>query len=1048
MKETSKRSDYAAICKENERKYGTDIGRIGKMLLADRYADRTHFIFELLQNAEDALAKRSGENQNIPASIKFDISESSLVVSHYGKLFDENDVKGVCGIAESTKNELTAIGRFGIGFKSVYSFTDIPEIHSGNEHFAIDNYVLPKEIPAIELEENETKIILPLNQEKKLEYYNEIVLGIKRINLNCLLFLRHIEEIEWSANGEDNGVFMRSKPNQRGDNVREIELIGQTNIGDITSGKYLVFSKEVSNERNTGLVEIAFLMNDKKIQVVPHSPLVVFFPTEKQTALGFLVQGPYRTTPSRDNIPTKDEWNKKCVSVTGELVVESLHWLRDNNMLDIEGLRCYPIDKINFDSTNMFSSLYDIVKTAFINEPLLPRYKGGYVSANESLIARTKELRELLFNAQGLSDLYNGKNNLLQEEISEERNLNLRNYLIKDIGVNEITPDKIISKIDSAFLKKQDNKWIRDFYEFLSKQKDMYEKLKSMPIIRLSNYEHIVPFKNGKPQVFLPGQETEFPTVHKEVCGDEKSGAFAFLKAIGLTEPNPVDDVILNILPKFDESPIPFTEETYKQTIQRILMAFDTDSTSQKEKLISELKNKKFVAVINAATGEKDYTTPDIVYFQTESFKSLFDGVDSIYFVNEQWGLKGEKPRELLEKCGVYRNLRPIEKHTAFSHTDSHKELSEVRQKEGLSEYTWQKIENNNTLYGLEELLIYFEKLSNEEKAKRSRLIWKELGNLYERRRESVFLGTYSWGHGWLSRKAGIDPYFIRILNKTAWIPDHEGNLHTPSAILFNSLGWDDNIFLRSKILFKSDEIQEFEEKTGYKAVPQNEYEQFKKWQEAQKIQSNTNEKSKNEFIPALSVADAPLQVSDFTGKDQSIPFDESQLNKSVAQTSDTNSTLISKKDSNSKPTSDNNNSSEESSVNSEYQKKEGRYGEEYVLKLLNEEYKDNINNVDIIDLNKDGKIGKGADVVVKDKTSGKTIKLVEVKSTTGLKGSEQRISGVQWETARKEGDLYWIYCVYNVKNNPEVVRIQNPIQKWKDGLLFADPVDFVINPI
>ena len=28
------------------------------MLLANRYADRTHFIFELLQNAEDALARR------------------------------------------------------------------------------------------------------------------------------------------------------------------------------------------------------------------------------------------------------------------------------------------------------------------------------------------------------------------------------------------------------------------------------------------------------------------------------------------------------------------------------------------------------------------------------------------------------------------------------------------------------------------------------------------------------------------------------------------------------------------------------------------------------------------------------------------------------------------------------------------------------------------------------------------------------------------------------------------------------------------------------
>lgn len=50
--------NYAEIRRDNERRYGTDIGRIGPMLLAHRYDERTHFIYELLQNAEDAFAKR------------------------------------------------------------------------------------------------------------------------------------------------------------------------------------------------------------------------------------------------------------------------------------------------------------------------------------------------------------------------------------------------------------------------------------------------------------------------------------------------------------------------------------------------------------------------------------------------------------------------------------------------------------------------------------------------------------------------------------------------------------------------------------------------------------------------------------------------------------------------------------------------------------------------------------------------------------------------------------------------------------------------------
>src|SRR5260221_14433539 len=99
--------DYNAIRHENERRYGTDIGRIGAMLLADRYDDRTHFIFELLQNAEDALTRRAGRQGS--RTVQFDLRENALFVSHFGHRFDEDDVRGICGIAESTK-DLTAIG--------------------------------------------------------------------------------------------------------------------------------------------------------------------------------------------------------------------------------------------------------------------------------------------------------------------------------------------------------------------------------------------------------------------------------------------------------------------------------------------------------------------------------------------------------------------------------------------------------------------------------------------------------------------------------------------------------------------------------------------------------------------------------------------------------------------------------------------------------------------------------------------------------------------------------------------------------------------------
>lgn len=95
----------------------------------------------MLQNAEDALGRRGAWNGFKRATLN--LTPASLALSHFGRPFDEADVRGVCGIAESTKDKFS-IGRFGIGFKSVYTFTDRPEIHSGEEGFAVENDVQPK----------------------------------------------------------------------------------------------------------------------------------------------------------------------------------------------------------------------------------------------------------------------------------------------------------------------------------------------------------------------------------------------------------------------------------------------------------------------------------------------------------------------------------------------------------------------------------------------------------------------------------------------------------------------------------------------------------------------------------------------------------------------------------------------------------------------------------------------------------------------------------------------------------------------------------------
>src|SRR5205823_4431446 len=69
-----------------------------------------------------------------------------------GEPFTRSDVENITGIGNSNKpQEVNKIGRFGMGFKSVFAITERPEIYTevGSEPFAfaIEHLVVPVAIP-------------------------------------------------------------------------------------------------------------------------------------------------------------------------------------------------------------------------------------------------------------------------------------------------------------------------------------------------------------------------------------------------------------------------------------------------------------------------------------------------------------------------------------------------------------------------------------------------------------------------------------------------------------------------------------------------------------------------------------------------------------------------------------------------------------------------------------------------------------------------------------------------------------------------------------
>ena len=815
-------SDYEAIKADNQQRYGTDVGRYGKSLLTDLYDDRTHFIYELLQNAEDALRRRHDKPHT--RTVRFDLSESSLRVSHYGKPFDRRDVEGVCGIALSTREgDLTRIGRFGIGFKSVYGFTHRPEIHSGDEDFGIDSFVWPSAQPAIERDrDDQTVFVMPLRDPE--ENAAEIANGLRRINLDTLLFLREIDSIEWSLPSGESGTYVR-QCTPKDDHVRQVTLTGEATGHADTDQDWLVFSKPMHGDGDlAGYVEIAFLMEDDSILPLSRSPLVVFFPTAVETNLGFRIQGPYRTTPSRDNVPKNDPWNQDCVKNTGELLVDALLWLREHDLLDVDVLQCLPLDEAKFSDGSMFRSLYARVRRALRSKRLLPVFGGGYARARGAKLGRSQELRQLIGRKQ-LKRLFGSSNRVswLTDGISQDRTPELRSYLMRDLGVEEVTPATVLPRLQNQFLEGQSDEWMCQLYGFLKGQEALHRDAKVLPIIRLSGGMHIRAFVEDVPQAFLPGAgETGFPTVHRGACASEDSRRF--LSMIGLSEPHPVDDVIRNVLPKYSNVDVCLPDSQYTTDIERILAASQTNASDKRKELIGQLRETPFVRAISTGNGAECLASPTKLYLATERLKTLFSNISGFQMVDERCSvLRRNGVRELLEECGASRHFRPIKRtyaikrmHAAQNGLLPKEFLAKLREQSGNAETSWQSDTVVDwELGGLEDVLAHLRVLDAEDQGIRAQYIWEELVQLEERRGRAVFRAEYRWTY-YGSHRQEFDSAFVRQLNNRAWIPTMDLGLQCPDLVLFGSLGWRDDPFMLSKIHFKPPIRDQLAEEAGF----------------------------------------------------------------------------------------------------------------------------------------------------------------------------------------------------------------------------------------
>ena len=125
-------------------------GRGLQRLSQELYSKDTHFVLELIQNADDNTYNL--KEMSVVPTVKFVLHKDCISVLNNEVGFSDVNIRAICDVGKSTKDPSRSgyIGQKGIGFKSVFRITNKPEIHSNGFHIQFDTtsgpigYILPE----------------------------------------------------------------------------------------------------------------------------------------------------------------------------------------------------------------------------------------------------------------------------------------------------------------------------------------------------------------------------------------------------------------------------------------------------------------------------------------------------------------------------------------------------------------------------------------------------------------------------------------------------------------------------------------------------------------------------------------------------------------------------------------------------------------------------------------------------------------------------------------------------------------------------------------
>ncbi|WP_029972134.1 sacsin N-terminal ATP-binding-like domain-containing protein [Paraburkholderia graminis] len=554
-------------------------GDINLRIFEDFYPDEAHFIYELLQNAEDAGATEAS----------FELTDQGCAFVHNGpRHFDENDIRAITGIFNSSKKDNPdKIGKFGVGFKSVFVYTDTPVVYSKHYSFRISQLVLPESVPPRDGLGEYTRFEFPFNNAKKgaAQAFSEVRAGLKTLSEKTLLFLNSLRYINWKFD-DRQGAILRVEHSDF-----HIEVLKEAGNLKVMSSHWLRLTAPVEGlERQKVAVayELEFLGDAKdfdskkslakQMKIVPaeRGQVSVFFPAEKETSgLRFHLHAPFVPELSRASIKNSPA-NEPLFKQLAVLAASSLHEIKALGLLSGEFLAVLP------NNEDAVEARYQVIQEAIIlemqEEPLTPAHSGGHSPAKALMQARAP-LKKLLTDAD-LQFLLETEDHLTWAIGATQRNSDQDRFLTSldipewDAGCliaelrrrasakqspaahfDHLSRTWVNSKLDPEmmeWLTGKTDEWHQLFYAtlygFLAEDED-FSELDDTKIVRLNDGSYSRADKAYFPSD-LSGPSDPFPRVSASILTSgsrkgQKADARKLLEALGVRDVGEAEQISL-----------------------------------------------------------------------------------------------------------------------------------------------------------------------------------------------------------------------------------------------------------------------------------------------------------------------------------------------------------------------------------------------------------------------------------------------------------------------------------------------------------------------